>query len=603
MSPTLPPRLRATLGACLASLALVPAPAAGQPRFPAVTIPETEVRTVHSRATGHDYDVYVYRPARIAADTTGRKYPVLYLLDAQWDFKLLTSIHGGLYFDGYVPDVLIVGITRSGAGERFGWRAVDYAPVPAPDVPGSGNADRFLAFLKDELMPLVEREYPADPRRRGLMGNSLGGLFAIHAMLAEPTLFAGYVAGSPAVKYGGRALFAEEAAYAKAHRALPARLFVMVGSDEPLAAPVRAFVDTLRARDYEGLVLESRVVLEERHSGNKPEGLNRGLRFLFRDTTAAARPTSPVAIGDVERLDPALDRLVPRDARIEVLADGFQWAEGPVWKDGALLFSDVPGNVIHRWKEGEGVSVFLRPSGYAGPNPPGREHGSNGLTLDARGALVMADHSNRQVAQLDETRFKKTTLADRYEGKRLNSPNDLVYRANGDLYFTDPPFGLARLDDDPAKELAHNGVYRLTPDGALTLVARDLGFPNGIAFSPDGRTLYVSNADAKRPIWMAYDVAADGSLARGRVLFDASAQVHEGRPGVPDGLKVDREGNLFAAGPGGVYVLSPEGRHLGTIRTGQPTANVAFGEDGRTLFVTANHQLLRVRLTTTGAGF
>lgn len=307
----------------------------------------------------------------------------------------------------------------------------------------------------------------------------------------------------------------------------------------------------------------------------------------------------------IERLSPDLDRLIAADARIERLAEGFLWSEGPVWRKnrGHLLFSDVPGNTIYKWKEGDGLSVFLRPSGFTGPNPPGRELGSNGLTLDANGALVMADHGNRQVARLDETHFTKTTLADRYLGKRLNSPNDLVFRSNGDLYFTDPPFGLAGLDADPAKELSHNGVYRLTPAGELTLVAQDLRFPNGIAFSPDERTLYVSNASQGSPLWMAYDVQADGNLARGRVFFDATPQVKQGRPGVPDGLRVDRFGNVFATGPGGVFILAPDGRHLGTILTGEPTANCAFGDDGSTLYITANHRLLRVRLKTIGVGF
>jgi gluconolactonase len=215
----------------------------------------------------------------------------------------------------------------------------------------------------------------------------------------------------------------------------------------------------------------------------------------------------------------------------------------------------------------------------------------------------MADHGNRQVASLDETRFIKTTLADRYQGKRLNSPNDVVFRSNGDLYFTDPPFGLNKLNDDPAKELTENGVYRVTPSGELTLVTQDLRFPNGIAFSPDERTLYVSNAETTRPIWMAYDVQSDGTIERGRVLFDATPLIQQKRIGVPDGLRVDKRGNLFAAGPGGILVITPQGKHIGTIRTGQPTANCAFGDDGSTLYITANNQLLRVRLTTTGVGF
>jgi gluconolactonase len=313
----------------------------------------------------------------------------------------------------------------------------------------------------------------------------------------------------------------------------------------------------------------------------------------------------PLAAQSIQRLDPALDALVASDARIETLARGMAWAEGPVWRraGGYLLFSDAPHNTIWKWKDGEGLTVFMRPSGYTMPDPPGREMGSNGLTLDARGALVMADHGNRQIARVDDSTFVKTTLAARYGGKRLNSPNDLVLRANGDLFFTDPPYGLRGLNRDPAKELAANGVYRLTPSGEVTLLTSELTFPNGIALSPDERTLYVANSDAARPIWMAYALASDGSISNGRVLFDATALVKQGARGLPDGMRVDRGGNLFAAGPGGVLVLSPQGKHLGTIVTGQPTANCAFGDDGSTLYMTANDRLMRVRLKTRGVGF
>jgi gluconolactonase len=312
--------------------------------------------------------------------------------------------------------------------------------------------------------------------------------------------------------------------------------------------------------------------------------------------------TAPAAVA---RLDAAIDALVPRDARLESIADGFDWSEGPVWRKsgGYLLFSDVPTNTIHRWREGEGLSVFMRPAGHTGPTPPGRELGSNGLTFDASDRLVMADHGNRRIARIDESNFTKTTLADRYEGKRLNSPNDLVYSSRGDLYFTDPPYGLEGQHDDPAKELAFSGVYRLSASGELTLLERDLRFPNGIALSPDERTLYVANSDAERAIWMAYDIAGDGSVANGRVLFDATPLVRAGKKGLPDGLAVDAGGNLFATGPGGVLVLTPDGRHLGTIETGTAAANCAFGGDGSTLYITAHMRLLRIRLATKGAGF
>jgi gluconolactonase len=309
-------------------------------------------------------------------------------------------------------------------------------------------------------------------------------------------------------------------------------------------------------------------------------------------------------IGRIERLDPAFDALVPHDARIEKLAEGFQWSEGPVWRKsgGYLLFSDIPANTIYRWKEGEGTSVFLRPAGYSGPTPFGRELGSNGLTFDANDKLVVADHGNRQIARINDSIFTRTALADRYEGKRFNSPNDLVYHPNGDLYFTDPPYGLDGNNDSRAKELPFNGVYRLKPSGELTLLTKELTFPNGIAISPDGRTLYVA-VSARKPLWMAYDIQPDGTIARGRVFFDPAPLIAEGRIGAPDGMKVDRDGNLFATGPGGVLVLSPSGRHLGTIITGERTANVAFGDDGSTLYMTADKKLMRIRVSAKGLGY
>ena len=307
----------------------------------------------------------------------------------------------------------------------------------------------------------------------------------------------------------------------------------------------------------------------------------------------------------IERLDPALDALIAADAKIELLAYGFDWTEGPVWNKAKayLLFSDIPRNAILRWKEGQGVSVYMRPAGYTGTTPFGRELGSNGLTFDANGALVMADHGNRQVSRVDSVTFTKTALVDRYNGKRFNSPNDVVFSRAGDLFFTDPPYGLWKLNADPAKELDFNGVFRLSRTGVLTLLTRELTFPNGIALSPDERTLYVAVSDPARPIWMAYDLQADGTLARGRVFFDASALAKSGRKGLPDGMKVDAAGNVFASGPGGILIFSPQGKHLGTIATGETTANCAFGNDGSSLYMTANRTLMRVRLRTRGPGF
>ncbi len=319
-------------------------------------------------------------------------------------------------------------------------------------------------------------------------------------------------------------------------------------------------------------------------------------------SSEAAGEAQLQTIGTIERLDPAIDALIPPDAVIEVLAEGFNWSEGPVWiEDGDyVLFSDVPENRIYRWKEGEGHSVWLEPSGYTGDVPRGGEPGSNGLLLDSEGRLVMCQHGDRRVARMDAQLTAPaasfTTLVDRYEGMRFNSPNDAVFDRNGTLYFTDPPYGLPEGPGDPSRETPFNGVYRLGVDGAVTLLTDELSRPNGIGLSPDQSTLYVANSDPARPIWMAYDLLPSGAVANGRVFFDASDLVSEENRGLPDGLKVDAAGNLFATGPGGVLVISPDGRHLGTIRTTQATANCAFGEDGKTLYMTADSYLLRLRL-------
>jgi gluconolactonase len=317
---------------------------------------------------------------------------------------------------------------------------------------------------------------------------------------------------------------------------------------------------------------------------------------------------SAEAVGSrIERLDPALDALVPSDAKVEVLASGLAWAEGPVWRknEGCVLFVDIPNNAIYRWKESDGLSIYLRPAGHteSDPAPLGHELGCNALTIDAQGRLVMADQGNRRIARLNEKIFIKTTLADRFDGKRFSSPNDLVYRSNGDLYFSDPPYGLEGLNKNPHKEIPFNGVYRLAASGEVTLLTKELTFPNGIAFSPDEKTLYVAVSDPAKPVLMAFDVNDDGSIARGRVFFDATPLAREGKKGLPDGMKVDQKGNVFLGGPGGILVLNPDGKHLGTIVTGQTTANCAFGDDGSTLYMAADSYFMRIRLTTKGEGF
>lgn len=320
---------------------------------------------------------------------------------------------------------------------------------------------------------------------------------------------------------------------------------------------------------------------------------------MITDSPAKARKT----IGGVRRLDARLDAVVAPGAVIELLADGFVWSEGPVWvRDGGyLLFSDVPANIMHRWSEADGASVFLQPSGYDGPPTAGfREPGSNGLALDAAGALLVCDHGNRAISKVDLRTRQKTILLDRHDGNRFSSPNDLAVARSGGLYFTDPPYGLEGLNDSPLKETTFNGVYLRRADGSVAVIDDALSFPNGVALSPDERRLYVAVSDPKGPVIMAYDLDAEGLPTRRTVFFDAMDLHRAGGPGLPDGLCLDTEGRLYATGPGGVLVITPAGELLGVIETGRPVANCAFGEDGHTLFLTADDSLVRIRLKTSG---
>lgn len=307
-------------------------------------------------------------------------------------------------------------------------------------------------------------------------------------------------------------------------------------------------------------------------------------------------------LGKIERLDPAFDHLVDTGAVVEILADKkFEWAEGPVWDQTQrrVLFSDTPRNMIWEWSATGGLNKFLQPSGYTGTAPfTGREPGSNGLAFNQAGELILCQHGDRRIARLSGGKF--VTLADRYQGKRLNSPNDLVVKSNGDVYFTDPPYGLPKGAEDPAKELDFQGVYRLNSRGQLTLLTRELSRPNGLAFSPDEKTLYVANSDPDKAIVMAYPVQDDGTIGPGKVFFDATPAAREKRPGLPDGMKVSRDGTLWATAPGGVRVYSPAGKHLGTLATGVPTANLVFGDDGSTLYLTADKNLARLKTKVKG---
>jgi len=318
--------------------------------------------------------------------------------------------------------------------------------------------------------------------------------------------------------------------------------------------------------------------------------------------------------GTVFRADPVLDAIVPPGTKLEKLVTCCKWTEGPIWiHQGYLLFADIPGNRIMKWTPQGELSVFMQPSGYRGAVPyKGIEPGSNGMTLDRQGRLTVAGHAARNVWRMEslEKGTQVTVLADQYEGRRFNSPNDLVYKSDGSLYFTDPPYGLETQDDkDPKKEMAFNGVFRLRgatsqapgapPDTKkLELLIKDLTRPNGIGFSPDEKLLYVAVSDPARKTWMAYDVKTDGRLNNARVFYDATSSTEEG---LPDGLKVDEKGNVYSAGPGGVWIFSPEGKHLGTIKPGEKVANCNWADaDGKTLYITASTSLYRIRLSNSG---
>lgn len=331
--------------------------------------------------------------------------------------------------------------------------------------------------------------------------------------------------------------------------------------------------------------------------------------WLSSNCTAQLVSNPPRTMGIIERLDPALDKLVPEDAEMEIIGEGFEWSEGPVWiRDGKfLLFSDVLTNTVHRWDAKSGCTKYLSPSGYTGRKPRGAEMGSNGLNLDREGRLLLCQHGDRRVARLDapweNPQPKFVTLADRYDGKRFNSPNDLVVHSSGAIYFTDPPYGLEQQMEDPAKEIAFQGIYRIGTDGKVTLLNKEMERPNGIGFSPDEKTLYVANSHGPRMVWMAFPVDQDGTLGHGRVFFDGMPLARKWNRGSADGMAIDEHGNVWATAPGGVAVISPEGKHLGSLITTQRTANCTFGEDGSTLFIAADDYLLRIELTTKGLGF
>ncbi len=306
-------------------------------------------------------------------------------------------------------------------------------------------------------------------------------------------------------------------------------------------------------------------------------------------------------IGTIERIDPALDAIIQGNPKVEVIADSFVWSEGPVWikEQNMLLFSDVPANTIYKWTAEKGKEVYLTPSGYTGTlDHYSNEPGSNGLTLNNQGKLVLCQHGDRRVALMDaplnapESKF--ISLADNYQGKKLNSPNDVVFRSNGDFFLTDPPYGLPKQENDSSREIPFQGVYKVS-NGVTSLITDSLTRPNGIAFFPGEKTLIVANSDPGKAIWYTFDLLENDSVSEARIFYDATENAKTEK-GLPDGLKIDKQGNVFASGPGGIWIFNKEGKLLGKIKISEATSNCALADDDKTLYATSDMYVVRIKL-------
>ena len=306
-------------------------------------------------------------------------------------------------------------------------------------------------------------------------------------------------------------------------------------------------------------------------------------------------------MGSIERTDPSLDDIISPDAKVEIIAEGFDWSEGPLWVDShkMLLFSDVPRDTVYKWTEEKGKEVYLTPSGYSDTIPRGGEMGSNGLTLDIDGHLVLCQHGNRQVARmdasLDDPKPVYVAIANNYNGKKFNSPNDAAYNSKGELFFTDPPYGLEKNIDDPKKEIPFQGVYKVKTSGEVVLITDSITRPNGIAFLPGEKTLLVANSDAEKPNWYAFDIGPGDSVTNGRIFYSC-AGYDKSLKGLCDGMKVDKKGNVFATGPGGIWILNKDAKLLGKIKLADATSNCALSPDEKTLYITNDMYVLRVKM-------
>ncbi len=329
--------------------------------------------------------------------------------------------------------------------------------------------------------------------------------------------------------------------------------------------------------------------------------------FLFLTLVLAIACTEPAPInvnkltGTIERLDPALDAILDTTAQVEIIAEGFEWSEGPLWVESEkmLLFSDVPRDTVYKWTEAKGKEVYLTPSGYTDTIPRGGEMGSNGLLLDRDNKLVLCQCGNRQMARMDaplnKPEPKYISIAVTYRGKRFSSPNDATYNSAGELFFTDPPYGLeSQSDSDPKKEIPWNGVYKVKTNGEVILLTDSIPRPNGIAFLPGEKQLLIACSDPAKPNWYIYDVAGD-SLTNGRIFYSTALE-RKGLKGLPDGLKVDKQGNIYASGPGGIWIFNSEGKVLGKIKLKESASNVALSADEKTMYITNDMQVLRVKM-------
>jgi gluconolactonase len=323
---------------------------------------------------------------------------------------------------------------------------------------------------------------------------------------------------------------------------------------------------------------------------------------------AATSPPAPTTIAEatIDRWDPAMDAIIPKDWKIEKIAEGFGWAEGPIWikSGGYLLFTDVPGNKMWKWSEKGGLEKFLDPSGAATFDANiWREAGANGLAVFDSNSILLADTGNRGIQRLDLKTRQKTPVAMSYEGKKFSSPNDVIRLKNGVVFFTDPPYGFKKFDDAPEKEISFNGVYRVAKDGTVSAVEKELTRPNGVALSPDEKVLYVAQSEGTKAIVNAYALDRQGNITDKKLFADFTDLVAPNMPGAPDGLTVAADGTVFVTGPGGVLVVSKDGKRLGRIRDGKQTANCKFGDDGKTLYLTSSNFVARIRLNIKGAGF